>query len=118
MTATIAIDERPEAWILSAQGELDYSECAGFRLQIDRILRGMPDACIVDFSRIDYLDSSGLGLLLSLSRAYSANRGRLVLIPNETVDNILEITRLDGIFTTASDVDSALLLLRETGAET
>jgi anti-sigma B factor antagonist len=113
---SIVIDERPEAWVLTARGELDYSECSGFRLQIDRILRTMPAACVVDFSRIDYLDSSGLGLLLSLSREYGTAGGRLVLVTNETVDSILEITRLDGIFSTAENVEAALVHLRETGA--
>lgn len=115
MAATISIDERSEAWILSAHGELDYSECAGFRLHIDRILRSLPKSCVVDFSHIDYLDSSGLGLLLSLSREYATGGGRLVLITNETVNGILEITRLDGIFSTVADVDSAMLHLREIG---
>jgi anti-sigma B factor antagonist len=115
VSASIAIDERPDAWVLTASGELDYSECAGFRLQIDRILRAMPSACVVDFSHIDYLDSSGLGLLLSLSREYGTAGGRLVLVTNETVDSILEITRLDGIFSTAADVEAALLLLHKNG---
>jgi anti-sigma B factor antagonist len=111
--SSIAIDERPEAWILSARGELDYNECSGFRVQIDHILRKMPEACVVDFSRVEYLDSSGLGLLLSLSREYGTAGGHLVLVTNETVDNILEITRLDGIFSTAQDLDSALRHLHE-----
>lgn len=115
MPASIFIEERPDAWVLTAQGELDYSECAGFRLQIDRILRAMPPACIVDLSQIDYLDSSGLGLLLSLSREYTSAGGHLVLITNETVDGILEITRLDGIFSTAADIESALHHLNTTG---
>lgn len=115
MPASIFIEERPDAWVLTAQGELDYSECASFRLQIDRILRAMPPACIVDLSQTDYLDSSGLGLLLSLSREYTSAGGRLVLITNETVDGILEITRLDGIFSTAADIDSALRHLNTTG---
>jgi anti-anti-sigma factor len=114
VSATIAIDERDGAWVLTVRGELDYSECAGFRLQIDRILRTMPPACIVDFSDIEYLDSSGLGLLLSLSREYTNAGGRLVLVTNETVDGILEITRLEGIFSTAPDVDAATAHLSQT----
>jgi anti-sigma B factor antagonist len=114
VSATITIDEKPDAWVLAARGELDYSECAGFRLQIDRILRNMPTACIVDFSDLDYLDSSGLGLLLSLSREYGSAGGRLVLVTNDTIDGILEITRLTGIFSTANDKESALLHLSET----
>lgn len=116
MAATIEIDERPDAWILTVAGELDYSKCSAFRQHIDRILNHVPAACIVDFSDIEYLDSSGLGLLLSLAREYSMAGGRLVLVTNETVDGILEITRLDGLFTTAEDVPAALLHLKLTGA--
>jgi anti-sigma B factor antagonist len=109
--ATISSDERPGAWVLTARGELDYADCAAFRSHVDRILRAMPPACIVDLSEIDYLDSSGLGLLLSLYREYGTAGGKLVLIASETVDGILDITRLDTLFATAEDVESALAAL-------
>lgn len=114
MTATIEIDERPGAWVLRVTGELDYSECGAFRGQIDRVLRAMPAGCVVDLSGIDYLDSSGLGLLLALAREYGTSGGRLVLVPNETVDGILDITRLNGIFTTADDVEAAVGIIGPT----
>ncbi|MHB9002752.1 MAG: STAS domain-containing protein, partial [Coriobacteriia bacterium] len=97
-------------------GELDYGECASFRMNIDRILKSSPPATIVDLSELEYLDSSGLGLLLSLSKEYGAQGGRLVLITNDTVDNILSLTRLNGIFSTASTTDDALAVLGETNA--
>ena len=60
---------------------------------------------------MEYLDSSGLGLLLSMSKEYAVVGGRLVLVTNETVDNILSLTRLNGIFATASTLDEALQVL-------
>jgi anti-sigma B factor antagonist len=111
---TITIDELAEAWVLSARGELDYGECAAFRMSIDNILRARPAALVVDFSEVEYLDSSGLGLLLSLSQEYGAGGGRQVLVTNETVDGVLDITRLGGVFTIRQDADSALAYLRET----
>ncbi len=108
MPASISTDERPGAWVLTARGELDYADCANFRSHVDRVLRAMPAACIVDLSGIDYLDSSGLGLLLSLYREYGSAGGKLVLVASETVDGILDITRLDNLFDTADDVESAL----------
>lgn len=112
MSVCIRIDERPDVWVLSAEGELDYSECASFRLEIDRILRVMPPACVVDFSEVTYLDSSGLGLLLSLSRDYTNAGGRFMLVTNETVDGILELTRLTGAFDTAITLDEAIERIR------
>ena len=105
---TIVIDEFPSAWVLSVSGDLEYSECADFRMQIDRILRVQPPAVVVDFSEVAYIDSSGLGLLLSLSRDYGRTGGRLALVTNETVDRVLEMTRLSSVFTIEADVMSAL----------
>ena len=113
---TITLDELPEAWVLAVSGELDYGESAEFRHKIDEILRAMPTAVVVDLSQVSYLDSSGLGLLLSLSRGYETAGGRIFLVTNETVDSILEITRLAGVFTIEADVAAALALITKPAA--
>ncbi len=107
MSLTIDLAQEPEYWLLTLHGDLDYGECASFRMNIDRILKTAPPATIVDLSGLEYLDSSGLGLLLSLSKEYGAQGGRLVLVTNETVDNILSLTRLNGIFSTAVSLEEA-----------
>ena len=108
MPAHIEIDERPGVWVLEASGELDYADCEPFRRNVERILSERPRACIVDLSGIEYLDSSGLGLLLRLYREYTSSGGRLVLITSPVVEGVLEITRLDDLFTTADDLGAAL----------
>lgn len=113
MSLTIDLDQEHEYWVLRLKGDLDYGECAAFRMSIDRILKESPPAAIVDLSELEYLDSSGLGLLLSLSKEYGAQGGRLVLVTNETVDNILSLTRLNGIFSTASLMEDAVATVSE-----
>ncbi len=107
MALTIDLAQDPSYWTLTLHGDLDYGECASFRMNIDRILKSEPPAAIVDLSGLEYLDSSGLGLLLALSKEYGAQGGRLVLVTNDTVDNILSLTRLSGIFSTANNLDEA-----------
>ena len=114
MALSIELAQNEDYWVLTLIGELDYSECAAFRMNIDRILKASPKSCIVDLSGLEYLDSSGLGLLLSLSKEYGAQGGRLILITNETVDNILSLTRLNGIFSTATSLAEAEDLLGDT----
>lgn len=114
MSVEMEVEQAEDQWTLRVAGELDYSECAAFRLHIDRVLKAAPPALIVDMSGIEYLDSSGLGLLLSLSREYTPHCGRLVLITNPTVNSILELTRLTGIFSIAADRAQALDLLADT----
>ena len=111
MALTIDLDQEPGYWRLTLAGDLDYGECATFRMNIDRILKSAPAATIVDLSDVEYLDSSGLGLLLSLSKEYGQSGGKLVLVTNETVDNILSLTRLNGIFATAPQLDQALQMV-------
>ena len=113
MALSIDLSQDEKHWLLRLVGDLDYGECASFRMNIDRILKSSPPSTIVDLSELDYLDSSGLGLLLSLSKEYGAQGGRLVLVTNETVDNILALTRLNGIFSTAGNIDEALVVLGE-----
>lgn len=113
MSLAISLDQNEDRWILALEGELDYSECAAFRMTIDRVLKHAPPATVVDLSALDYLDSSGLGLLLSLSKEYAALGGRLILVTNESVDNILDLTRLSGIFSCASSLDEALAMLED-----
>jgi anti-sigma B factor antagonist len=111
MTLRINLDQEPAHWTLTLAGDLDYGECSAFRMNIDRILKSAPPATIVDLSDIEYLDSSGLGLLLSLSKEYGQTGGKLVLVTNETVDNILSLTRLNGIFATAPCVSEAMQMV-------
>jgi anti-sigma B factor antagonist len=108
---TMDFEQAPGLWTLSLFGDLDYGECAAFRMSIDRILSSAPPATVVDLSELEYLDSSGLGLLLSLSKEYGAEGGKLVLVTNETVDNILSLTRLNGIFSTATSMLEARQIL-------
>lgn len=113
MALSIDLEQAPQHWTLALSGDLDYAECSAFRMNIDRILRSAPPATIVDLSGLQYLDSSGLGLLLALSKEYGARGGRLVLVTSETVDNILSLTRLNGIFSTTNTMDEALAVLGE-----
>jgi len=107
MALSLELDQEPKYWRLSLAGDLDYGECSLFRMSIDRILKSDLRSAVVDLAGLEYLDSSGLGLLLSLSKEYTTVGGRLVLVTNETVDNILSLTRLNGIFATTSTLHEA-----------
>ena len=107
MPLEINLDSDTACWKLTLAGDLDYSECSHFRMNIDRILGSPPPAAIVDLSKVGYLDSSGLGLLLSLHSQYEKLGKRLVLVTSDMVDEMLRLSRLDRIFTIATDVGHA-----------
>ena len=108
MELGLELEEEPTYWRLAVSGELGVGECSRFRLNVDRVLRYRPDLAIVDMSDLEYLDSSGLGILLSLSKQYSAGEGQLVLVTSEPVHRLLSVAGLNGAFTTASSLREAL----------
>lgn len=53
----------------------------------------------IDFSNIEFLDSSGLGVLIALQQTICEQDGRIQIYhPNPTSQQILELTRLHRIF--------------------
>lgn len=116
MALSMTLEQGSARWTLTLQGELDYAECARFRMTIDRILRESPPSVVIDLSSLSLLDSSGLGLLLALSKEYCADGGRLILVTNEAVNSILDLTRLSGIFCCAPSLEEAETMLADVSA--
>ena len=111
MSLSIRVDQEPTHWKLTLSGELDYAECSAFRMNVDRILISNVSTAIVDLSGVRYLDSSALGLLLSLSRECGKAGSTLVLITSEQVDRMLLLSGLTQVFATVADMDQALLII-------
>ena len=54
---------------------------------------------IVDFSKTDYIDSSGLGVLVTLSKKIREQEGQLSLVSlSEDLRTLFELTKLDTLF--------------------
>jgi anti-sigma B factor antagonist len=64
---------------------------------------------LIDFSSTGYIDSSGLGALVSLSKKLRDAGGELRLAGlNEDLRTLFELTKLDSLFTIADTTDQAL----------
>jgi len=90
------------------KGELDVAQGAKLQSEVQRLLAEGHNYFILSMADLDYLDSSGLGALIAVAKEIKARHGRLVLITNDFVDEILAITRLNEIFEHARDEQDAL----------
>src|SRR5260370_37289124 len=64
---------------------------------------------LVDFTKTGYIDSSGLGVLVSLSKKVRELGGDLRLAGlNEDLRTLFELTKLDTLFTISDTRDLAL----------
>ena len=68
----------------------------------DEIRAALPASCLcldIDMSTLTFLDSSGLGALISLHKTLRARNGTLRLLkPAPNVRQVLELTRLQRVF--------------------
>ena len=73
-------------------------------------LQGHPNSKFaVDLSKIDYLSSSGIAILVGMKRRVDARNGRMVVYELQPiVRDLLTIMKLDRFFTIADNEEGAL----------
>jgi anti-anti-sigma factor len=77
-------------------GELDLSTIDKVEQELSRIEGAGPAVVALDLSRLTFLDSSGLRVIVSADqRARRENRRFVVVRGPETVQRVFSITRLD-----------------------
>ena len=62
--------------------------------------------CIVDISRLRYINSSGIGVLITILTKFRNKGGEVYLMkPSESVKKLLAITKLNAIFQVVDSED-------------
>jgi anti-sigma B factor antagonist len=70
--------------------------------------------CAIDLSKVRFINSSGIGILVSLLTKFRNRGGEMVLInPSEHIRKLLIITKLNAIFTVTEDDGQAANFLKE-----
>ena len=100
----VTIQEQGDTTLVVLRGELDISTASRLEDDLRRIEADGPALLVLDLSGLDFMDSTGLRLLISAdSRAREAGR-RLVLVKgNQMVQRVLRLTRLDERLTIVED---------------
>ena len=104
------LDDRTH--IIAVSGEIHVSTAPDFsRLLNDAIGRGKT-AVVLDLSDVEFIDSTGLSVLLNGLRRVTRAHGRMALIvTNPTVLRLFQITRLDSTFDIAGSREEALAMV-------
>lgn len=79
----------------------------------DHINKGVTK-CVIDISEVRYMNSSGIGVLITILTKLRNKEGEVVLLkPSEQVKKLLVITKLDNIFTIVDTKEEAVLELQK-----
>lgn len=84
---------------LKLSGEIDHHGAVGIRSEIDKLISELrPDRLELDLSGIDFMDSSGIGLIMGRYAKMKAIDGELVVKrPNERIKKIFLMAGLERI---------------------
>ncbi len=66
---------------------------------------------VLDLSKVDWMNSIGLGMLVALLNTISKNDGKLQLANIDKIEKVLLITRLLTIFNISDNADEAVAAL-------
>jgi anti-sigma B factor antagonist len=98
-----------EVTLVEVEGQLIVGNRQELKQQVlDRLDKG-DRKFVIDFANTGYIDSSGLGVLVSLSKKIREQAGELRLSSlNEDLRTLFELTKLDTLFRIADTKEKAL----------
>ena len=90
----ITKDDRKGVVILRCEGRLDATTSISLEEEINALIDLERIKIMIDFSRIDYLSSAGMRLLLSMTKRLKNKRGKLSIFGIH--DEVREIINMAG----------------------
>jgi anti-sigma B factor antagonist len=93
---TITVDlAAPDATVLAARGEIDVYSSSMFREEITSIIDAGTHRLVLDIEGVEFLDSTGLGVLISALKRVRARDGSMGIVC--TQPRILRVFKVSGL---------------------
>ena len=112
MTELIGLDieERGDIVVAHVTGELDIAGAPGMGDRIDDAVPTSARGLVVDFTGLDFIDSSGIAMLFGLARKLGSRRQelRVVARPGGPVSRVLQLVEFDQAAPVHETLDEAL----------
>jgi anti-sigma B factor antagonist len=95
--------------VVKVEGQLIVGNRQELKALIQEAMEAGDRKFLVDCTQTAYIDSSGLGALVTISKKIRENGGELRLAGlNEDLRSLFELTKLDSLFHIAPSLDEAL----------
>ncbi|MFN6133471.1 MAG: STAS domain-containing protein [Synechococcaceae cyanobacterium] len=101
-------ERRPQCLLFSFTGQLDAYSDKQFSSFIAERITDAHQPIVLDLSRIDFLDSSGLGALVQLAKDRNTSKAPFLIVGNARVMQTVKLVRLEDFLHLQPDLDTAL----------
>ena len=101
-------EQKDSCLVFHFTGQLDaYSE-KQFKEYVGDVLKANKLPSVLDLSKIDFLDSSGLGALVQLAKQCTDAKRSFLLVGNSRVTQTIKLVRLEEFLHLVEDLPTAL----------
>jgi len=111
----IEVESKGDVSVVRCGGSLDADSIAAFKKIAYELVDKGATRLVVDCSNLTFVDSMGLGVLISLLRRVRQGNGDVKMASlSDDVKTIFEITRLHRLFEVCADTTTAIKRFGET----
>lgn len=103
----VQIEQKGDNLIVHLQGELTYENTNEIKDQIKAQISDHTKNIIIELSKLDLIDSSGVGVFISLLRRMKGE-GVFLAAPQPKVARVFEITKLNQIIPICNTINEAI----------
>ena len=105
-----SVSEQDDVIIISLNGKImGGPEATEINEKFNQLIDNKKLKIVIDLNNVEWMNSSGLGILIGAVSLFRNNNGQLRIINvSERIQNLLKITKLAGIFETSSSLEEAI----------
>ena len=105
-----SVSEQDDIIIISLTGKImGGPEATEINEKFNQLIDDKNLKVVIDLSEVEWMNSSGLGILIGAVSLYKNNDGQLrILNVSDRIQNLLKITKLAGIFETSNSLEEAV----------
>jgi anti-anti-sigma factor len=108
-TYEVRVQGDPPVTVIALSGQIDREALAALTTAYDTVHETGPEPVLLDFTAVDYINSTGIALIVGLlGRARADDRKVLATGLTDHYQRIFAITRLSDFIAVYPDVDAAL----------
>ncbi|MBX3285094.1 MAG: STAS domain-containing protein [Actinobacteria bacterium] len=109
MDLRLELSEQGGWSVLLVGGEVDVATAPRLREQLIKLVNDQRFQIVVDLGGVDFIDSTGLGVLIGALKRVRTQGGELALVCTERrILKVFEITGLDRVFRIGGTVEEAM----------
>ena len=106
------IEVKANIIVFTFKGQLDAFSEKQFKTFITNTLKKDPKSFVIDLSKIDFLDSSGLGALVQTSKESKKLKVGFSVVGNSRVAQTIKLVRLGDFLNLKATLDDSLIYLK------